>query len=99
MHNADKILIFVIYVASSFVDGVNRYFANVVLAQVMVILLAQCILAFHLAAATHLKSELKIALAEGIVFLTIILALMAYLASELTHEVLSTTIYNLYCRV
>lgn len=70
--------------------GINACFANVMLIQVLVVLLAQCILAFHVAFSptnsagiAEQDHELKVALAQSILFLTAVLGAMSYLASKI----------------
>jgi hypothetical protein len=64
------------------------------LIQVLVVLLAQCILAFHVVfpptenpGISEQENELKLALAQSILFLMAVLGAVAYLASTIMHLV------------
>jgi hypothetical protein len=76
------------------VNGINACFANVMLIQVLVVLLAQCILAFHVvfsptdsSSISQQDHEMKLALTQSILFLTVVIGAMAYLASTIMHMV------------
>jgi hypothetical protein len=76
------------------VIGINECFANVMLIQVLVVLLAQCILAFTVVYSptdspgiSEQDHELKLALAQSILLLTVVMGVMAYLASKIMHMV------------
>jgi len=57
------------------------------LVQAVVVLMAQCILAFHLSADSKINWELKVALSQSIFLVTVIFGVMAHLASQISHKV------------
>jgi len=88
------------------VNGINACFANLMLIQVLVVLLAQCILAFNVVFSptdgpgiSEQDHELNLALTQSILFVTVVIGVMAYLASKIMHMVSAhKCFYKLYIK-